>query len=89
MKSTADVVVIGGGVMVAASFTIWPSWGPQTRCSWRWTYWVGLHRAVSGHLPMHYSNPVTARMAWESLKVLANFEEAVAGPRVSSKPAIW
>ena len=28
---------------------------------------------------MHYSNEVTASMAWESLKVFANFNEAVGG----------
>ena len=28
---------------------------------------------------MHYSNPVTASMAWESLKVFTNFDEMVGG----------
>ena len=28
---------------------------------------------------MHYSNPVTASMAWESLKVFSNFDEIVGG----------
>ena len=28
---------------------------------------------------MHYSNPVTSSLAWESLKVFANFEDAVGG----------
>ena len=29
---------------------------------------------------MHYSNPVTARMAWESMKVYRDFQELVGGP---------
>ena len=29
---------------------------------------------------MHYSNEVTARMAWESLKVYRSFQEVVGGP---------
>ena len=81
MKDTAEAVIIGGGVM---------------GCSILYNVAVrGLTDAIlleqnslgSGSTGrsqaicrMHYSNPVTARMAWESMKVYRDFQELVGGP---------
>ena len=41
---------------------------------------AGSTSLSQGILRMHYSNEVTTRMAWESLRVLQAFEETVGGP---------
>ena len=80
MKSTADVVVIGGGVMGCSILYYLAQLGTTNTLLLEMDVLgsgsTGRSQAICR---MHYSNPVTARMAWESLKVLANFEEAVGG----------
>ncbi len=80
MRNTADVVVIGGGVMGCSMLYHLARLG-VTRS-------LLLERDVLGSgstgrsqaiCRMHYSNPVTSSLAWESLKVFANFEDAVGG----------
>jgi len=80
MRQTADVVIIGGGVMGCSMLYHLAQLGVSNS--------VLLERDVLGSgstgrsqaiCRMHYSNPVTASMAWESLKVLSNFEETVGG----------
>ena len=80
MRNTADVVVIGGGVMGCSMLYHLAKLG-VTRS-------LLLERDVLGSgstgrsqaiCRMHYSNPVTSSLAWESLKVFANFEDAVGG----------
>ena len=80
MRNTADVVVIGGGVMGCSMLYYLARLG-VTRS-------LLLERDVLGSgstgrsqaiCRMHYSNPVTSALAWESLKVFANFEDAVGG----------
>ena len=80
MRNTADVVVIGDGVMGCSMLYDLAKLG-VTRS-------LLLERDVLGSgstgrsqaiCRMHYSNPVTSSLAWESLKVLANFEDAVGG----------
>lgn len=81
MRSTADAVIIGGGVM---------------GCSILYNLAVrGMRKVVlverdviasggtgrsEGICRMHYSNPCTTLLAWESLKLLRTFAEAVGGP---------
>ena len=80
MRNTADVVVIGGGVMGCSMLYHLARLG-VTRS-------LLLERDVLGSgstgrsqaiCRMHYSNPVTSSLAWESLKVFTNFEDAVGG----------
>ena len=80
MRETADVVIIGGGVM-GCSILYHLARKGVTRS-------LLLERDVLGSgstgrsqaiCRMHYSNPVTASMAWESLKVFANFDDVVGG----------
>ena len=80
MRQTADVVIIGGGVMGCSLLYYLAQLGVTNS--------VLLERDVLGSgstgrsqaiCRMHYSNPVTASMAWKSLKVFTNFEEMVGG----------
>ncbi len=80
MRNTADVVIIGGGVMGCSMLYYLARLG-VTRS-------LLLERDVLGSgstgrsqaiCRMHYSNPVTSSLAWESLKVFTNFEDAVGG----------
>ncbi len=80
MRTTADVVVIGGGVVGCSLLYYLAQMGVANT--------VLLERDVLGSgstgrsqaiCRMHYSNPVTASMAWESLKVFTNFGEMVGG----------
>ena len=80
MRETADVVIIGGGVMGCSILYHLARQG-MTRS-------LLLERDVLGSgstgrsqaiCRMHYSNPVTASMAWESLKVFTGFDDVVGG----------
>ena len=80
MKNTADAVIIGGGVMGCSLLYYLARRGA--------TDTVLLERSVLGAgstglsqaiCRMHYSNPITASMAWSSLQVYANFSEQVGG----------
>ena len=80
MRNTADVVIIGGGVMGCSMLYHLARLG-VTRS-------LLLERDVLGSgstgrsqaiCRMHYSNPVTSSLAWESLKVFTNFEDAIGG----------
>ena len=81
MKKTADAVIIGGGVMGCSILYNLAARGV--------THAVLLEKDIlaSGStsrsqaiLRMHYSNEVTARLAWESLAIFRDFEEIVGGP---------
>ena len=81
MKTTADAVIVGGGVMGCSILYNLAAQGL--------TNTVLLEKDVLGSgstgrsqaiLRMHYSNEVTARMAWESLKVFKGFEEIIGSP---------
>ena len=80
MRETADAVIIGGGVM-GCSILYHLAMQGVTRS-------LLLEKDVLGSgstgrsqaiCRMHYSNPVTASMAWESLKVFTNFGDVVGG----------
>ncbi len=81
MKRTADAVVIGGGVMGCSILYNLAARGVSN------TLLLEMDALGSGStsrsqaiLRMHYSNEVTTRMAWESLRVYRDFEEIVGGP---------
>ena len=81
MKRTADAVVIGGGVMGCSILYNLALKGISN------TLLLEMDALGSGStsrsqaiLRMHYSNEVTTRMAWESLRVYQSFEEVVEGP---------
>ena len=81
MGETADAVVVGGGVMGCSILYNLAARGVTNA--------VLLEKAAlaSGStsrsqaiLRMHYSNEVTTRMAWESLKVFQDFQEMTGRP---------
>ena len=81
MDSTADAVIVGGGVMGCSILYNLAARGVTDA--------VLLERNVlaSGStgrsqaiLRMHYSNEVTTRMAWESLGIFRDFENLTGGP---------
>ena len=80
MKPTAEAVIVGGGVMgcsilyslAARGMTDTLLLDKDVLCS-------GSTGKSQGILRMHYSNEVTARMAWESLAVFKRFGDEVGG----------
>ena len=80
LPSAADVVIIGGGVMGCAIQYHLVQLGV--------TNTVVLERDVLGSgstgrsqaiCRMHYSNPITTELAWQSLQVFADFDQRVGG----------
>ena len=80
MQQSADVVIIGGGVMGCSMLYNLAKLGVTNS--------VLVEQDVLGSgstgrsqaiCRMHYSNPITASMAWESLKYFSNFGEMVGG----------
>ncbi|MBM3948300.1 MAG: FAD-binding oxidoreductase [SAR202 cluster bacterium] len=81
MNNTADVVVAGGGVMGCSILYNLASMGMrQALLLESGTLAGGSTGRSMAILRMHYSNEVTARMAWESLAVFRHFEEVTGGP---------
>ena len=81
MKQTADVVVVGGGVMGCSILYNLAARGV--------TNTLLLERSVLGSgstgrsqaiIRTHYSNPFTAAMAWESLQIYRDFQQRLGGP---------
>jgi len=80
MKNIAEVVIIGGGVMGCSILYNLAQQGLHDS--------LLLERDVLGSgstgrsqaiCRMHYSNPITASMAWDSLKIFTNFAEIIGG----------
>ena len=80
MQNTADIVIIGGGVMGCSILYHLARRGAANP--------LLLERGVLGGgstgrsqaiCRMHYSNPITAALAWDSLQVYANFADRVGG----------
>jgi sarcosine oxidase subunit beta len=80
MKQTADVVIIGGGVMGCSILYNLARLGVANCLLVEQDVLgsgsTGRSQAICR---MHYSNQVTASMAWESLKVFSAFDQAVGG----------
>jgi len=80
MKSTADVVMIGGGVIGASIlFNLGRLGVTDTLLLEKDVLGSGSTGRSQAICRMHYSNQVTAKMAWESLAVFTNFNEVVGG----------
>jgi glycine/D-amino acid oxidase-like deaminating enzyme len=80
MKSTADVVLIGGGVIGASIlFNLGRLGVTDTLLLEKDVLGSGSTGRSQAICRMHYSNQVTAKMAWESLAVFTNFDEVVGG----------
>ncbi|NQW21895.1 MAG: FAD-binding oxidoreductase [SAR202 cluster bacterium] len=80
MKSTADVVIIGGGVIGASIlFNLGRLGVTDTLLVEKDLLGSGSTGRSQTICRMHYSNPVTATMAWESLGIFVHFGEVVGG----------
>ena len=80
MTTTAEAIVIGGGVMGASILYSLTSKGIKNSILLeRSTVGSGSTGRSSGAIRMHYSTEVNARLAFESLEVFANFDEIVGG----------
>jgi glycine/D-amino acid oxidase-like deaminating enzyme len=81
VKKTADAAIIGGGVMGCSIQHALAVRGMTD------TVLLEMNALGSGStgrsqaiLRMHYSNEVTTRLAWESLKVFRDFDELIGSP---------
>jgi sarcosine oxidase subunit beta len=80
MRQSADVVIIGGGVMGCSMLYNLARLGiTNSLLVERDVLGSGSTGRSQAICRMHYSNSVTASMAWESLKVFTNFDDAVGG----------
>jgi len=81
MKSTADAVIIGGGVMgCSILYNLAVRGMTDTVLMEKNALASGSTSRSQAILRMHYSNEVTARLAWESLTIFRDFEEVTGGP---------
>lgn len=80
MPESADIVIIGGGVMGCSMLYHLTAMGAANP--------LLLERGVLGGgstgrsqaiCRMHYSNPITAALAWDSIQVYADFDQQVGG----------
>ena len=80
-RSTADAVIIGGGVMgCSILFNLAERGVTDTVLLERDVLASGSTSRSQAILRMHYSNEVTTRMAWESLAIYREFEDVVGSP---------
>ena len=80
MTNTADAVIIGGGVMGCSLLYHLARRGVnRTLLLERNVLGAGSTGRSQAICRMHYSNPITASMAWNSLQVYADFAEQVGG----------
>ncbi len=80
MTTTVDAVIVGGGVMgCSILYGLAVRGMARTMLLERDVLGSGSTGRSQGILRMHYSNEVTSRMAWESLQVFKDFDQAVGG----------
>ncbi|MCE2464820.1 MAG: FAD-binding oxidoreductase [Dehalococcoidia bacterium] len=78
MATTADIVIIGGGVMGCSILYNLAAMGAKNLVLLeRDTLGSGSTGKSQAICRMHYSNPVTTLMAWESMKIYRSFPEVV------------
>ena len=81
MPTTADLVIIGGGVMGCSILYNLARQGiTNTILLEKTTLNAGSTGRSQSICRMHYSNPVTATLAWQSLQTFANFDQIIGGP---------
>ena len=79
--STAEAVIVGGGVMGCSILYNLAARGmTDTLLLEQNVLASGSTGKTQGILRMHYSNEVTTRMAWESLRLFREFQELTGGP---------
>ena len=80
MTVTTDAVIIGGGVMGTSILYNLATRGVRSPILLeRDTLGSGSTGRSSGAVRMHYSTTVNAHLAWESLKIFRNWDDAVGG----------
>ena len=80
-QSTADAVIIGGGVMgCSIQYNLAERGLANTLLLEKDVLASGSTSRSQAILRMHYSNEVTAQMAWQSLRVFQDFEHVVGSP---------
>ena len=80
IPTTADAVIIGGGVMGCSILYNLAARGlKNTLLLERDLLGSGSTGRSSGAVRMHYSNEVHARMAWQSLEIFRNFGQTGGG----------
>ena len=80
MAVTTDAVIIGGGVMGTSILYNLAARGLRSSVLLeRDTLGSGSTGRSSGAVRMHYSTTVNAHLAWESLKIFRNWDDAVGG----------
>ena len=81
MPTHPDITIIGGGVMGCSILYHLAELGATNALLLeRDVLASGSTSRSQAILRMHYSNEVTARLAWESLDVFKNFEEITGAP---------
>ena len=81
MSTTADAVIIGGGVMGCSILYNLAALGmTNTLLLEQNVLGSGSTSRSQAILRMHYSNEVTSLLAWKSLEVIKNFEEMTGTP---------
>ena len=81
MTTTAGAVIVGGGVMgCSILYNLAERDVTDTVLLEKNLLASGSTSRTQAILRMHYSNEVTARMAWDSLHVFENFEDLVGTP---------
>ena len=80
MRPTADVVIIGGGVVgCSILFNLGRLGITDAVLLEKDVLGAGSTGRSQAICRMHYSNPVTVQMAWESLGIFTHFDEVVGG----------
>ena len=78
MKRSPDVIIIGGGVIGAsAQFALAEAGIVNTKLLEMGTLASGSTGRSQAILRVHYSNEVTANLAWHSLKIFREFADIV------------
>ena len=83
MPTTADIVIIGGGVMgCSIQYNLAAQGITNTILLEKTTLNAGSTGRSQAICRTHYSNPITANLAWQSLQIFANFDQIIGGPPV-------
>lgn len=85
MTNTSDIIVIGGGINGVSTAYHLARHGVRITLIEKNYLGGGPSGLSSAIIRQHYSNPVTARMAYDSLIVWSNFPETVGGRPVFTK----
>ncbi len=79
MANTYDAIIIGAGIMGAATALELSKRGLKVAVLDKSSIGAGSTGKSSAIVRQHYSNPTTARMALHSLRIFQNFREEVGG----------